>query len=109
MKTLLLFTLLISSSFAQAQEKGGNTELVLEGNFQGKNLYIQNPYGQNGTGYCVQEVIVNGKVLHRLKDVESSAFEVDLISMDLKIGAPVKVTIVHQNGCTPKVLNPEVN
>jgi hypothetical protein len=30
--------------------------IILEGNYQGKNLYIQNPFAGSGGGFCVQKV-----------------------------------------------------
>jgi hypothetical protein len=40
--------------------------------------------------------------------VNSSAFEIDLLSFQLTIGAPIVIQIKHKEGCKPKVLNPEV-
>ena len=37
--------------------------LVLEGNYQGKNLFIQNPFSEAGVGFCVYEVTV--KIKHK--------------------------------------------
>jgi hypothetical protein len=80
--------------------------IVLEGNFQGKNLFIQNPFSEAGVGFCVFEVTVNGQIA--TDEINSSAFEVDLNNFGLKLGDPVVVKIRHKDGCTPVVLNPEV-
>lgn len=80
--------------------------IVLEGNYQGKNLYIQNPFASSGVGYCVQEVRVNGSVT--TDEVASSAFEIDFRNLLLKVGDKVEVKITHKDDCKPKILNPEV-
>ena len=80
--------------------------IVLEGNYQGKNIYVQNPFASSGVGFCVQEVRVNGKVT--TDEIGSSAFEIDLKALQLKVGDKVEVKITHKDGCKPKVLNPEV-
>jgi hypothetical protein len=80
--------------------------ITVEGIYQGKNLYVQNPFSSSGVGFCVYEVRVNGQVT--TDEISSSAFEIDLRYFNLKLGDPVAVLIYHKDGCTPKVLNPEV-
>ena len=80
--------------------------LVLEGNYQGKNLFIQNPFSEAGVGFCVYEVTVNDQIA--TDEINSSAFEVDMSNFGLKLGDKVSVKIKHKDGCTPLVLNPEV-
>ena len=80
--------------------------LVLEGNYQGKNLFIQNPFSEAGVGFCVYEVTVNDQIA--TDEINSSAFEVDMNNFGLKLGDKVVVKIKHKDGCTPLVLNPEV-
>jgi len=80
--------------------------IILEGNYQGKNLYVQNPFAGSGVGFCVQEVQVNGNVT--TDEIASSAFEIDFRNIQLKLGDKVEVKIIHKDDCKPKVLNPEV-
>jgi len=80
--------------------------IVLEGNYQGKNLFVQNPFSEAGVGFCVYEVTVNDQVA--TDEINSSAFEIDLGNFGLKIGEKGVVKIKHKDGCTPLVLNPEV-
>jgi hypothetical protein len=80
--------------------------LVLEGNFQGKNLYVKNPLAVSGVGFCIFEVTVNGQVT--TDETNSSAFEIDFAPFQLNIGDPVVVKIKHKDDCKPSVLNPEV-
>lgn len=80
--------------------------ILIEGNYQGKVIYVQNPYGPGGVGYCVTEVKVNGNIA--TDETNSSAFEIDLKPYKLSIGDKVEIQIFHKEGCKPKVLNPEV-
>ncbi len=88
----------------KAYSQGG--VIILEGNYQGKNLYVQNPYGSGGVGFCVTEVLVNGNIA--TDEIASSAFEVDFKPHKLNVGDKVEIKIKHKEDCKPKVLNPEV-
>jgi len=80
--------------------------IVLEGHYQGKNVFIQNPYSAAGVGFCTYEVTVNDDI--STDEINSSAFEIDLTAFNLKISDAVVIKIKHKDGCAPKVLNPEV-
>lgn len=79
--------------------------LVVEGKYQNKNVFVQNAFNTTGVGFCAQEIKVNGKIT--TDETNSSAFEIDLASLQLKYGESVTIEIVHKDGCTPKVLNME--
>lgn len=96
--TFLFFALIGSWSFA--------SEIVIEGIFQGKNLYVMNPFTSSGVGFCVFEVTINGKT--STDEINSSAFEIDLSVFQFNIGDKIVVDIKHKDNCIPKVLNPEV-
>lgn len=100
-KLLLIPAFLITATGLQAQSK-----LTVEGNYQGKNLYVQNPYASGGVGFCTIKVTVNGNTTSDA--IESSAYEIDLSIHKLKVGDVVSVVIEHKLDCAPKVLNPEV-
>lgn len=78
----------------------------IEGHYQGKNLYVQSPESEDGFGFCVTKVTVNGEVSSH--SPQASAFQVDLNEFDIKIGEKVLVVFEHEDGCKPKLLNPEV-
>ena len=80
--------------------------IVLEGNYQGKNLYVNNPFGSGGVGFCVTEVLLNGNIT--TDEVNQSSFEIDMKPHRLAIGEKVEIKIKHKEDCKPKVLNPEV-
>jgi len=95
---MLIITLLQSNLFA--------SEIIIDGIFQGKNIYVMNPFASSGVGFCVYEVTVNGKV--STDEINSSAFEIDLSVYQFNIGDKVTIVIKHKDNCVPKVLNPEV-
>jgi hypothetical protein len=79
-------------------------ELTLVGQYHGKDLYVQNPFNSSSTSeYCVEAVYINGKLKpHK----NQGAF---IISLNyLKMDDPIEIKIVHKDGCTPKILNPNV-
>jgi hypothetical protein len=97
---LAVFTFLfLAKGFSQSM-------ILLEGTYQGKNVYVQNPFASSGVGFCVYEVRVNDQVT--TDEIGSSAFEIDLRNFNLKTGDPVSIKIFHKDDCKPKVLNPEV-
>lgn len=102
MKPILL--LILAAVFTLSDSYAG--VIVLEGHYQGKNLYVQNPFAGSGVGFCTFEVTVNGEVT--TDEINSSAFEIDFTSRQLTLGESVIVKIKHKDDCKPKVLNPEV-
>lgn len=102
MKKSLVYIISLLAYSVLAQEG----VIILEGNYQGKNLYVQNPFASSGVGFCVTEVLVNGNIT--TDETNSSAFEIDFKPHKLNIGDKVEVKIKHKADCKPKVLNPEV-
>lgn len=80
--------------------------LSVEGTYQGKNLYVQNPMDDEGFGYCATKVTVNGDIMPG--GTNTGAFEIDFSLFNIEIGEPVFIVIEHHDGCKPKILNPEV-
>ena len=81
-------------------------DISLEGTYQGKDLYVQSPESEDGFGYCVSRVTVNGQPI--TSDIQTSAFRIDLGEFDIDIGDPVLILFETEEGCRPKVINPEV-
>lgn len=99
-KTIILITFLMICFY------GYSEEIVLNGVYQGKNLYVMNPFAASGVGFCVYEVSVNGRIT--TDEINSSAFEIDLTIFQFKKGDKLEVVVKYKNGCTPKIINPEV-
>lgn len=74
------------------------------GEYQGKNIYIQNPLSDDQINFCTQFVYVNDVLA--VSNPKTSAFEVGLDH--LNIGDPVVIRLVHRDGCLPKIINPQV-
>lgn len=83
-----------------------SADLSIEGSYQGKNLYVQNPASEDGFGFCVTKVTVNNNVMPG--SIGRSAFEIDFSLFNLSIGDDLFIVIEHGEGCVPKILNPEV-
>jgi hypothetical protein len=82
-----------------------STCLVFTTRYNGKNIYIQNPFIGTGQGFCVTKVEVNGKAID--DQISSSAFEIKLSNLELELGDSVVMKIYHKGDCQPKMLNPE--
>ena len=93
----LLLLLLSIASFAGV--------FVYEGVYQGRDLYVKNPFASDGVGFCVFEVKVNGEVT--TDEVNSSAFAIDLSLFDFNMGDPVEIVIRTKEDCEPRVINPK--
>lgn len=81
-----------------------DTEYTMTGEYQGKNIYVQNPLSRDKVNFCTTEVYLNEKLVNTAP--KTSAYEIDLSR--LSIGDPVFIKIVHHEGCRPKVINPQV-
>lgn len=81
------------------------TLLVVEGTYQGKEVYVNNPQRSEKVGYCVSKVTVNGEVT--TDEINSASFIIDLNNYQFLIGDKVEIKIYHAKGCKPKVMNPE--
>lgn len=96
---IIVLLSLLHSLFADDIKK-----LVIEGVYQQKNLFVQNYYTKN-IGFCALEVKVNGNIT--TDELNSSAFEIDLSSLNLKYGDKLFIEIYHKSDCVPKILNVE--
>lgn len=83
---------------------GQETEFTVTGEFQGKNIYVQNPLSSDKINFCTSEVYLNEKLV--TSSPKTSAFAVNL--SELSVGDPVFIKIVHKEGCKPKIINPQV-
>ena len=95
---ILIFFIITAQILAQ------NTEYTITGEYQGKNIYIQNPISNDKLNFCTSEVYLNERLV--TSSPKTSAYEIDL--SDLTVGDAVFLKIVHKEGCTPKVINPQV-
>jgi hypothetical protein len=94
MKPLFIFLLLFSESIL-AQK------LEVDGHYQGRNIYVQNPLSDSGTVYCIQKIIINSTSIPL---ENTAAITIHLDSLHFKIGDSIHVEIYHHNNCLPKIL-----
>jgi hypothetical protein len=78
---------------------------VIDGFFQGENLFVYNPLDESGADFCITKVTVNDKDANCV--VNSNAFEINLKQFGFTKGQQIVVTIHHKDGCEPKILNQE--
>ena len=97
---IIFIIILLLGQYTFAQEV-----IILEGNYQNRNIFVSNSPTANGIGYCSFEVRVNGNIV--TDQIEARAYEIDLAVFDLKINDPVLIEIKHKRGCSPKILNPD--
>ncbi len=79
-------------------------EFFATGEYQGKNIYVQNPLSDDKINFCTQFVYVNDEL--KISNPKTSAFEIKLDF--LQVGDPVVIRVVHRSGCVPKIINPQV-
>lgn len=79
--------------------------ISITGVYQGQNLKISNPVSDDGFGYSVTKIVVNGDVLPLKRDGNTT--EVDFSQLSIQPGTAVIIQIDYQsNGCLV-VLTPE--
>lgn len=79
-------------------------EIVFSGTYQGKDIYIQNPYNQSTRSFCVASVFVNDRQV--LASPKITAIKVDLSYLSLN--ELVVIRIMHHDSCKPRVVNAHV-
>ncbi len=98
MKYLILNLLTFTAFFGFSQHVS-----QLEGTYQGKNIFVENPFSGDGDSFCVIKIEVNGEIYKPAKS--SAAFEIDLTIFELKKGDPIFIRFTHKEDCSPRVLN----
>lgn len=78
-------------------------EILIEGNYWNKNLYLYNPMPSNNS--CVKYIIVNNKVVDSL--FTSNSIIIDLKNLGLQYGDNLVLLIQHDENCEPIISNPD--
>lgn len=96
-----LMILVMNSIVAQIAPK---VETNIAGVFQGKTLFIQNPFDKTDRKFCVDNIYINENYIDI--NYKLSAIKIDFEGYDLY--TPVKIRIVHKDSiCSPTIINPE--
>lgn len=98
-------TLIFCSFFAFGFSFNSYADFSLEGQYQGKSIYVQNSIDNSGFGFCIKSVKLNGDIIP--VDVHASAFEIELSEYKINIGDNVFLVFEHEIGCDAKIINPE--
>ncbi len=77
-------------------------DLKMTGVYQGKSLYVQNPYYSAIGEFCVKEVRVNKKKVNL--NYKLSALRLDFEGVSEN--SPVYIDVNHIAHCAPKIVNP---
>ncbi|NQZ77402.1 MAG: hypothetical protein HRT61_15070 [Ekhidna sp.] len=98
---VVFFLLIWSKGFSQ---NSSQPETNLAGVFQGKTLFIQNPFDRVERTFCIQDVFINEERVDL--NYKVSALKIDFDGLDLY--TPVKIRLVHKDTlCSPTIINPE--
>jgi hypothetical protein len=98
--SFLLLLLLRVSSLAQVQ----TSETNLTGVYQGKTLFIQNPFNSKSRNFCIDKIYINKDLLDI--NYKLSAIKLDFEGIDLF--TPISIRIQHRDTlCSPIIINPE--
>lgn len=108
LSSCLFCLILLSCATAKTEHKGedstvvSNNPIILEGTYQGENIYVQNPYSEGA--FCVTKILVNNVEAMDSAHLQVSAIEIKLDSLIQRNGDTVIIEISHRNNCYPKVL-----
>ncbi|WP_258540301.1 hypothetical protein [Parvicella tangerina] len=103
-KVYLLFILSVIGITTHAQSSDDCCTYAFVGLYQGLNIYVQNPLDQDGIGFSVKNVQVNGQQV--TEQVFSSAFKIDLSKHHLSIGDSVTIQFYYNSFEQPRIINP---
>lgn len=103
MKRLSITILFLSLSFFIFSQEERH---YFRGVYSGKNVYVKNPKLSNTDQFCISEVQVNGRQMY--PELNSSAFSIDLSSLEMNVADSVTIEITSKDGGVPKLINPEV-
>ena len=101
---VVLVVFLESILFLARAQVSPEVETYLAGVYQGKTLFIQNPFKKEERVFCIREIRINERSLNI--NYNLSAIMLDFEGHDLY--TPVKIRIIHADTlCKPVIINPE--
>jgi len=94
---LIFVFFLFISTIASSQK------LNIQGVFTGTNVYMVNPFVDSEDRFTIDSISINDK--EYTENLESSAFEIDLIHMGFKLGDNLRFSIYYKDSIKPSILN----
>jgi hypothetical protein len=85
--------------------------MLVEGKYEGKNLYVQNPplnCSDSSILFCVYKVTINDSIVLPQHQFKSSAFEIPLKTYGFSMGQAIQIRFYSHENCRPKILQPEI-
>lgn len=80
------------------------SETNLTGVYQGKTLFIQNPFNSKTRSYCIDKIYINKNLL----DINYKMSAIKLDFEDVDLFTPITLRIQHRDSiCSPTIINPE--
>ena len=104
MKHLLIITTIIIHFFSYSQSTGET--IILDGNYNGKNIHINNPVSEEEVGYSITTIYVNNRLI--TDQINLPIIEIDFSKLSMQIGEQITININHKRNTLPKILNLEV-
>ncbi|RED94361.1 hypothetical protein [Marinoscillum furvescens] len=71
------------------------------GVYQGKSLFVQNPFDRESNSFCISAISINGKPQPYNYRLSAIKLDFDGVSKN----SPVNIKITHREGCTPIIIN----
>jgi hypothetical protein len=96
-KAIFIFIVILSVDFSFA------SELELAGFYQGKDIYLRNPYVSSENAFCIESVALNGYEI--IVNPRVASIRIDL--HEFSLNELVRISIIHSDQCTPDIINPE--
>jgi len=85
--------------------------MLVEGKFEGKNLFVQNPLlncSDSSILFCVYKVTINDSIDLPQHQFKSSAFEIPLKTYGFSMGQAIQIRFYSHENCRPKILQQEM-
>lgn len=98
--TKILYKDTARSSIGGVMYKKPAHRMVIEGVYNGKDLFIKNGFGGGGVGWCIIGLKVNGN--YTTDEINAQEFKIDLSVHKLKVGETFTIIMVYKDSCNFK-------
>jgi hypothetical protein len=94
---------LLAILFCATVQFAWGSELELAGFYQGKDIYIRNPYVFTENRFCIESIMINEQEMITSPRVASIRIDLDGFAMN----ELVRILVIHSEKCIPDVINPQ--
>ena len=96
--TFIFFLFIIFSFQVKAEDS------YFRGFYHGENVFVRNPYLGQSSGFCIEAIYLNGKLVVESPNVSAYEINMEMLELDTR----VVIRIIHHKDCQPELTNPEV-